>query len=180
METIFSCYLKMVQLPDELKRRNKIKVGAVVPRFDVVQITGYFPQLESIKNNKQGMVCLLLQETIKTGNQSGAERWLQGKNSFNFSAIHLLDDRMADGSLVGFGNPNREKTFSQRRLQNPFYDCRNDGFLFLIGADWQTIEILVIPNGLYTIQGNAKELVDGKYREALEQVRNNAKPFFIY
>ena len=78
METnIFSAYLKLEQLPDEVKSRNKIKLGAKVPRFDLTRLAGYYKPLESLKN-KKGQIILYLNETrgiIDSPDQRRADRF---------------------------------------------------------------------------------------------------------
>ena len=183
METnIFSAYLKLEQLPDEAKSRNKIKLGAKVPRFDLTRLAGYYKPLESLKN-KKGQIILYLNETrgiIDSPDQRRADRFLMGKDSLNFSSVFLLDGSTNGSGFVGYGNPNRSKTFGKKKLPNPFLECKNDGFLFLIAPDWQAVEILVIPDGCNTILGNAKALADGVYNEALGTMRATAKAFFQY
>ena len=183
METnIFSAYLKLEQLSDEVKSRNKIKVGASVPRFDLTRLAGYYKPLESLKN-KRGQIILYLNETrgiIDSPDQRRADRFLMCKNSLNFSSVYLLDSTPNDGSLIGYGNPNRAKTYSKDKKPNPFLEVKDDGFIFLIAPDWQTIETLIIPNGYNTILGNAKALADGVYNEAFGLMRATAKTFFQY
>jgi hypothetical protein len=183
METnIFSAYMKFEQLNDETKARHKIKVGAKVPRFDLTRFAGYYKPLKSLVNNK-GQLCLYLNGTmgiIDSPDERRAERYLQGKDSLNLSSVYLLQQSQISGDYVGFGNPNRAKTYSRTNKPNPFYECRDDGFLFLIAPDWRTIEILVVTNGYNTIQGNAKGLADGVYDGALETMREAAKTFFQY
>lgn len=185
METnIFSAYLKLEQLPDEVKSRNKIKLGAKVPRFDLTRWAGYYKPLESLKN-KKGQIVFYLNETrgiIDSTDQRRADRFLMGKDSLNFSSVYLLDGSIQnDGSgFVGYGNPNRAKTYSKDKKPNPFLEVKNDGFLFLIAPDWQAVEVLVIPDGYNTILGNAKALADGVYNEGLETMRATAKTFFQY
>ncbi len=175
--------MRFEQLPDELKRRNVIKVGAKVPRYDLTRLAGYYQPLQSLKTQK-GQVYLYLQEAkdrINSPDERRAERYLQGKDSLNLSSVYLLKrSTLTDGSIVGYGNPDRSKTFSKTHKPNPFYESRNDGFLFLITPDWVTIEILVVSDGYNTIQGNAKGLADGAYNEALETMRAAAKTFFQY
>jgi len=178
IEPTFKSYLKLVELSDEQKRAHNIKVGARVPRYDVTKAAGYFPQLKELKNDKE-QVYFYLTATRDTGNQSHAERNLQGKNSLNFSSIFIVETS-TEGVIYGFGNPNRKETYGKKNLPNPFYKNRNDGYLFIIQPGWYTIEILVIPDGLYTIEGNAKALIDGQYDEALETMRATAKTYFQY
>ena len=183
METnIFSAYLKLEQLPDEVKSRNKIKLGAKVPRFDLTRLAGYYKPLESLKN-KKGQIILYLNATrgiLDSPDQRRADRCLMGKDSLNFSSVYLLDCSTNGGGFVGYGNPNRSKTYSKDKKPNPFLEVKNDGFLFLIAPDWQAVEILVIPDGCNTILGNAKAMADGVYNEALATMRATAKTFFQY
>ncbi len=183
METnIFSAYLKLEQLPDEVKSRNKIKLGAKVPRFDLTRLAGYYKPLESLKN-KKGQIILYLNETrgiIDSPDQRRADRFLMGKDSLNFSSVYLLDCSTNGGGFVGYGNPNRAKTYSKDKKPNPFLEVKNDGFLFLIAPDWRSVEVLIIPDGYNTILGNAKAMADGVYNEALATMRATAKTFFQY
>lgn len=183
METnIFSAYLLFQQLPDEIKTRHKIKVGASVPRFDLVRMTGYYKPLESLKNPK-GQIYLLLNETrgiINSPDQRRADRFFMGKNSLNVSSVFLLDGSTNGGGFVGYGNPNRSKTYSKDKKPNPFFGCKDDGFLFLFAHDWKAVEILVIPDGCNTILGNAKALADGVFDGALATMRATSKTFFQY
>ena len=181
---IFSAYLCFEQLPDEVRTRHKIKAGAVakVPRYDLVKMAGYCKALSALTNNK-GMAVFYLVETrgrINSPDSRRADRNLQGKNSLNVSSVYLLDCEPKGGRLVGYGNPPRDKTFSKDKRPNPFYDSRNDGFIFLISDEWKRIELLIIPNGYNTVLGNAKALQDGVYDEALETMRKAATPFFEY
>jgi len=54
---MIDCYLKMQQLPDEVKRANKIKVGASVPRLDCVSMVGFYEGLKPLKSTK-GNLCM--------------------------------------------------------------------------------------------------------------------------
>lgn len=184
MEQMFVAYLKFEQLPDEVKTRHKIKVGAKIPRYDLTQLAGYYKPLESLKNDK-GQIILYLIETrgiIDSSDSRRADRYLQAKNSLNFSSVFLLDNSTPtnNGCFVGYGNPNRDETYSKDKKPNPFFKCRNDGFVFQISKDWKTIEVLIVPDGCNTILGNAKALADGVYNEAIETMRATAKPFFNY
>ena len=181
---MFSAYIRLEQLPDDVKSRNKIKLGASIPRFDVTATAGYYKPLEKLKNLK-GQIYLYLTETrgiINSPDQRRADRFLMAKNSINFSSVYLLE-QPTDGSgfFVGFGNPNDKKTCGKgKKIENPFYDNRNDGFLFVISHDWKSIEVLVIPDGKFTIMGNAKQFADGCLNEAINTLRKEAKTFFQY
>ena len=177
---MFSGYFRLEQLGDEVKAAHKIKLGAKVPRFDLVAKAGYYKPFEALKNPK-GMTIFYLNESkgiINSPDSRRADRYLQGKDSINFSSVYLLD--CIAPNLIGYGNPSGAKTFGKKQVPNPFLNDKNDGYLFIISKDFKTIEILIIPNGKFTIMGNAKELADGKYDEAIEQMRATAKPDFLY
>ena len=184
MGQIFAAYLKFAQLTDEVKKNHCIKVGAKVPRYDLIEMAGYYKPLESMKNQK-GQIVTWLNETrgiIDSPDNRRADRYLQGKSSLNISSVFLLDNSVntSDSYIIGYGTPNRAETYSKDKKPNPFYESRNDGFIFLIKSDWSTIEILVVPDGCNTILGNAKALADGVYNEALNTMRATAKQFYNY
>lgn len=177
---MFSAYMKFEQLPDAIKEKHKIKVGAKIPRFDLTEFAGYYRPIESLKN-KKGQVVLYLTETrgiIDSSDQRRADRFLMGKDSLNFSSVYLFDGESTN--IVGYGTPNAEKTFSAKKLPNPFFEHRDDGFLFAISEDWRAIEVLVLPKGKNTILGNAKALMDGVYNDAIKTIRQAATVFFKY
>ena len=179
---IFSAYMVWEQLPDEVKKRHKIKVDSKVPRFDLTHIAGYCKPLADLTNRKGQAVAYLVETRgiINSPDQRRADRYLQAKGSFNLSSIYLLDYDTKDGRMVGYGNPMRAETYSKEKRPNPFYDSRDDGFLFLISEDWKRIELLIVTNGINTILGNAKALADGVYNEALETMRKAATKFYQY
>lgn len=173
-------YIKIEQLPDELKAKHKIKIGGKTPRFDVTRFFGYYPELESIKNPK-GQIFFYLMENmgyINATDQRRADNRLQAKDSLNFSSIYLLN--LNTEPLVGYGNPYDQKTYSKDKKPNPFYECKTDGYLFIIQPDWKAIEIVVVTNGQPIIQAFAKAYADGEYNEAMATLRATAKPIFEY
>lgn len=177
---MFSGYFRIEQLSDEVKVVHKIKIGAKVPRFDLVAQAGDYKPFEALKNPK-GMTIFYLNECkgiINSPDSRRADRYLQGKDSINFSSVYLLD--CSAQNHIGYGNPSNAKTFGKKQVSNPFLNYKNDGYLFIISKDFKTIEILIIPNGKFTIMSNAKELADGKYDEAIDQIRASSRPDFLY
>lgn len=173
---VFSSYIKFEQLSDEEKRYLKIKIGAKVPRYDATYAAGYSKGFEDLRNSK-GQLFLYLIKTrgiISSPDVRRADNFLQAKDSFNVSSVFIYGG-IESGDITGYGNPSSSKTYGKDRKENPFYDSRNDGFLFIIANDWSSIEILTIPDGLHTILGNAKALADGQYTEALGVIRRSAK-----
>lgn len=188
----FTAYIRLEQLPDEVKKRHGGKAGAKIPRFDVTATAGYYKPLKDLQNYK-GMVVAYLNETrgiIDSNDTRRADRFLMGKcgkDSVNISSVYLLDTAAeggklcgyGDSNLFGYGNPNGNIKLKSGN-PNPFYESRNDGYLFLITPDWKQIEWLVIPDGLCTKLGNAIALAEGVYNEALQTMRAAAKTYFDY
>jgi hypothetical protein len=171
---MFSCYLK-------LERRQTIKKDgseSKTPRYLVTAQAGYFKPLQSITNAKNEIV-MYYQRNDKCNPNSTAETRIQCKGSVNFSSVYLENLKTGE-TLIGYGEPPQTKELKagKGKKPNPFYDSRADGYLFIITPDLNTIEIIIVPGARYIIQGIAKQLSDGQLNEALEQMRNTAKPVF--
>jgi len=192
---MFSNYLLLKQLPDEVKRKHKIKLESKTPRFDVIAHAGYYPPLERLKSSK-GQIFFNLLKTdgiINSPDNRRAGYSLQCSSppapikSVNFSSIYILETTNAD-FIIAYGEPPQGKLLKSAKdkkgnpiqRENPFFENGNDGYLFLISQDYSTIEILIIPDGRYLIKSYAMMLIDGKLTAALETIRNIAKSFFNY
>jgi hypothetical protein len=188
-------YLYLKQLPDEVKKRHKIKLESKTPRLDLLAYAGYYPPLERLKSSK-GQIFFNLLKTdgiINSPDNRRAGYSLQCSSppapikSVNFSSIFILEAQNND-FIIAYGEPPQGKLLKPAKgkdgkpiqRQNPFFENANDGYLFLISLDYTTIEILVIPDGRYLIKSYAIMLIDGKLSGALETIRNNTKPFFNY
>jgi hypothetical protein len=158
-----------------MERNQSIKKDGTeskTPRYVVTAKAGYFKPLTAIKSAKNEIV-MYCQRNDECNPNSKAEISLQCKGSVNFSSIYLLDIKIKE-TLIGHGEPPQTKELKGNK-QNPFYENRMDGYLFLISPDYRTIEILIVPNERYLIQGIAKQLLDGQFEEALKQMRDTAK-----
>jgi hypothetical protein len=173
----FSCYLKM-------ERRQSIKKDGTeskTPRYVVTAQAGYFKPLGALKN-AQDEIVMYYQRNDKCNPNSTAETRLQCKDSVNFSSVYLQNLKIGE-ILIGYGEPPQEKQLKPKKdksgkmIERPnlFYENRADGYLFIIAPDLKTIEILIVPNGRYLIQGTAKQLADGQFDEALKQMRETEK-----
>lgn len=177
---MFSAYFEMAALPNEVKAKNKIKVDAKIPRYDCIRFAGYYKGIEPFMN-KKGMFNLYLtraNELVNAPDERRADYVLQS-NSMNFSSLYPL----LNPELGGFawGEPNNKKSIGKKEPKpNPMYNFRNDGYLFVINPDYTKIELLIIENGRYTIQGYLKQLASGEFAEALKQMRAAAKTFYEY
>ena len=166
---MFSCYLKLERRQSTKKDGTESKT----PRYIAVAQAGYFKPLQSIKNAKNEIV-MYYQRNDKCNKKSTAETRLQCKGSVNFSSVYLENLKIGE-TLIGHGEPPQTKELKGGK-SNPFFENKADGYLFIITPDLNTIEIIIVPNGRYLIQGIAKQLADGQFDEALKQMRDTAKP----
>ncbi len=165
---MFSCYLKM-------ERRQTLKKDgseSKTPRYVVIAQAGYFKPLQAIKNTKNEIV-MYYQRNDKCNPNSTAETRLQCKGSINFSSVYL-DNLKVGETLIGYGEPPQTKELKSGK-QNPFFDNRADGYLFVISPNLNTIEILIVPQGRQLIRGYAAKLADGQLNEVLNEIRKSAK-----
>jgi len=165
---MFSCYLKM-------ERRQSIKKDGTeskTPRYVVTAQAGYFKPLQSIKN-AQNEIVMYYQRNDKCNPNSTAETRLQCKGSINFSSVYFENLKTGE-TLIGYGEPPQTKELKGGK-QNPFFDNRADGYLFVVAPDLKTIEILIVPQGRQLIRGYAAKLADGQLNEALNELRKSAK-----
>jgi hypothetical protein len=179
---MFDCYLKMQQLPDVVKSANGIKPGAKIPRLDCVAMAGYYEGLEPLISSK-GQLKFYLSQTrgiINSSDQRRAGYFLMGDHSINFSSIFQQKFDIADqNKCFSFGEPNSNETLKGGK-PNPMFNFCEDGYLFIHTADFTELEILIIAKGRYLIQGCLKKLANGGYDEALQAMREQAKPIFNY
>jgi hypothetical protein len=175
---MFSCYLKM-------ERRQSLKkdgTEGITPRYVVTANAGYFKPLQAIES-PNGDVVMYHQRNEKCNPNSTAETRLQCKGSVNFSSVYLEDLKVGE-TLIGYGEPPQNEMLKPKKGKNgklierpnPFYDNRADGYLFVMSPDFNTIEILIVPNGRQLIRGYTAMLADGQLNEELEQVRKSAFP----
>ena len=151
--------------------------GRKTYKFTIVAQAGYYPPMELLKG-KDGQVSMYLQEKLKEGDNVPS-MWLQAKDSLNFTGIK---DYFQDGKLsgYGYGYPLDKPTYSQENKPNPFYDYRQDGFLFIIHQDENnpkpvSIEFIVLEDARVLISAYCKQLVMGGFDEALKLLRMQAQ-----
>jgi hypothetical protein len=182
---MFSCYLNLERRQSTKKDGTESKT----PRYAVTAQAGYFKPLEVLKDTK-GNIVMYLNGTlgiIESPDTRRADCYLQCKDSMNFSSVYTLE--LNSKSIIAHGTPpdkqmlkpktvKKQGKVTQVERANPFYENRNDGYLFLIAPDYKTIEILIVPNGRYLIQGLAKKLADGQCDEAIKTMRVVAKQVF--
>jgi hypothetical protein len=178
---MFDCYINMQQLPDEVNRANKINVGASVPRLDCISMAGYYEGLRPLFSSK-GQLKFYLQQTrglINSNDQRRAGYFLMGEKSINFSSVFLQDFTTGQEKCYGYGEPNSNETLKNGD-PNPMQPFSEDAYLFITDQGFTELEILIIKRGRYLIQGYLKQLANGAFIDALNAMREQAKPIFNY
>lgn len=162
-------------------RLELCKEGIKTPKYRVVAEAGYYAPMESLKG-KDGYISMYLQNQRKERDDIPA-MWLQAKKSLNFTG---LKNYFIDGKISGFayGYPHDKKTYSKEAITNPFYEYREDGFLFLIKDDKTgvvpaSMELIVLEGAKVLIAAYCKQLVMGGFDNVLKSLREQAKPVSI-
>lgn len=159
---------------------NATQKGKITPKFTIVEQAGYYPPMEQLKG-RDGLVSMNLMEKLKEGDNVPSMR-LQAKASLNFTG---LKEYFVDGKLSGYayGYPLDKPTYSSKEKPNPFYEYKQDGFLFLIEQDEKeptnqvptSIELVVLEGAKVLISAYCKQLMMGGFDEALQALREQAK-----
>ncbi len=171
---MIKAYFKLVSLPATIKAANNIRSKA---RLDCVLFFGNYQGLTNFIN-KQGQLFFYKTPTrgfINTDYKRLAEWSLTG-NSMNLSSIYIDDVDYPD---IGYGYPNGNRHLSNGS-QNPLFEFRNDGYLFLMNSDYSEIEILIIPDGRNLISSFYQKMIDGGFDEEIGELRKQAKLFHQY
>lgn len=162
------------------KMVNTTQKGKKTPKYTITAQAGYYPPMELLRG-RDGQISMNLMEKLKEGDNVPSMR-LQSKNSLNFTG---LKDYFQDGKLSGFayGYPLDKPTYSKDEKPNPFFDYKQDGFLFLIEQDEKdptnltptSIELVVLEGAKVLISAYCKQLVMGGFDETLQALREQAQ-----
>ena len=158
---------------------NTTENGKKTPKYTIIGESGYYPSMEHLRG-RDNKISMNLMEKLKEGSNVPSMR-LQAKNSLNFTG---LKDYFIDGEISGcaYGYPDDKPTYSSKNKPNPFYDYREDGYLFLIHQDENnpqnlipiSIELMVLEGAKAVISGYCKMLSQGGFDEALMSARKVA------
>jgi hypothetical protein len=153
------------------------------PKYVITEQAGYYPPMELLKG-RNGLISMYLMEKLKEGENVPAMR-LQAKDSLNFTG---LKEYFVDGKLSGYayGYPLADRTYSSRKKENPFYEYKDDGFLFIVHQDKTAptaqkqikptvIELVVLDGAKVLISSYCKQLMMGGFDEAVKSLREQAK-----
>ncbi|MEO5238924.1 hypothetical protein ABH055_10290, partial [Bacteroides ovatus] len=151
-------------------------------KYRITAQAGYFPPMETIIG-RDGKVSMYLQVSKDSGSKkdNSPAMKLQAKDSLNFTG---LKDYFVDGKLSGFayGYPLATETYSSKQKPNPFYDYKDDGYLFIIHQDKNAntvrptvIELIVLDGAKVLISSYCKQLMMGGFDEAIKFLREQAE-----
>jgi len=153
------------------------------PKYVITAEAGYYPPMEQLKG-RDGKVSMFLMDKLKEGANVPSMR-LQAKNSLNFTG---LKDYFVDGKLSGYayGYPLADATYSKDGKPNPFFEYKEDGFLFLVGQDEKAateqdkirpsyFELVVLEGAKVLVSSYCKSLLMGGFDDTLELLREQAK-----
>jgi hypothetical protein len=165
-------------LPDEVRAVNKIKSKS---RLDCILCTdktenGY-KGLTKFVNYKGQMFFYKTpaRDFVNTDSKRLAEWSLTG-GGLNFSSIYIDDIEFPE---IGYGYPNAKRILSNGS-ENPLFEFRNDGYLFMMNKDYSAIELFVIPDGRNLISSYYQKMIDGGFDDDVRELRNQAKIFYPY
>ena len=158
------------------KMVNTTPKGKKTPKYTITAQAGYYPPMELLRG-RDGLVSMNLMEKLKEGSNIPSMR-LQAKNSLNFTG---LKEYFEDGKLSGYayGYPLDKSTYSKNNKTNPFYEYKQDGYLFMVYQDKKdptniiptSIELVVLEDAKVLISAYCKQLKMGGFDEALAALR---------
>ena len=155
--------------------------GKTTPKYTIIEAAGYYPPMQELVG-RDGKISFNLLEQEREDKSSTPPMKLQAKNSLNFTG---LKDFWVEGKMSGFayGYPNSKPTYSSKAKPNPFFQYKDDGFLFLLEQDEKdpsnvtptSIELVVLEGAKVLISAYCKQLVMGGFDEALKLLRMQAQ-----
>lgn len=175
---MIGAYYKLATLPDEVRAANKIRSKARLDcLFFTDMVAGNYKGLTNFVNHKGQLFFYKTpcRDFVNTDSKRIAEWSLTG-NGLNFSSIYIDD---LDFTELGYGYPNANRHLSNGK-ENPLFEFRNDGYLFLINKDYSEIELLVIPDGRNLLSSYYQKMIDGGFDDEIRQLRHQGKAFYQY
>ena len=162
------------------RMENTTQKGKKTPKYTIKGQAGYYPPMEQLKG-RDGLISMNLMPQSREEKSSTPPMRLQAKNSLNFTG---LKDYWVGGKMSGFcyGYPDPRPTYSSKNKPNPFFGCKDDGFLFIFHCDEQdptnltpiSIELIVLEGAKVLMGAYCKMLAMGGFDEALAALRKQA------
>lgn len=161
-----TAYYKFEKLSEETRKQNKIRSNK---RLDCSQFTDDKGRLTNFVNSKDQLFAYLTEPYtfVKASTKRMADWALTNSTGGNLTSLFTDDIEFPQ---YYYGYPDKSK-------RSPF---ANDGYLFVANDDMTVIELFIIENGRNLISAYYQELIDGTFNSEMQQLRNQAKPFFDY
>ena len=155
------------------------------PKYVITGEAGYYPPMDDIRG-RDGLVSVYLMTKRENQTKSSVPAMsLQAKNSLNLTG---LKDYFVNGDLSGFayGYPLDKPVYSSKERPNPFFEYREDGFLFVMHQDEEApssearqlpswFEMIVLQGGKCLISAYCKALMNGGFDDRLAELRKQLK-----
>lgn len=153
------------------------------PKYVLVRAWGDYSPMNKLKG-RDSMVSMYLLPKREGQSSNCPQMHLQAKGSLNLSG---LKDYFINGKLSGFafGFPPSTPIYSSKAKPNPFYQYKEDGFLFVVHQDKEAptsaeqqrpdyIELLVLDGCKILIGSYCKQLSAGSFDEILNVLRRDS------
>lgn len=155
------------------------------PKYVITAEAGYYPPMDELRG-RDGRVSVYLMAKRENQTKSSVPAMsLQAKNSLNLTG---LKDYFVNGALSGFayGYPLDKHVYSSKERPNPFFECREDGFLFVVHQNEEAstpeakqlpteFEMIVLQGGKCLISAYCKALMNGGFDDRLTELRKQIK-----
>ena len=156
------------------------------PKYVIKAQAGYYPPMDKIVG-RDGKVSMFLLASRDSGSRkdNAPAMKLQAKDSLNFTG---LKDYFVDGKLSGYayGYPLEAETYSKEKKPNPFFEYRDDGYIFIIHQNDEAsteaeklkpscIELIVLEGAKVLIPAYCKQRMMSGFDDALRALREQAK-----
>lgn len=146
-----------------------------IPRYDVVAQAGYWEGWNAC-TSPAGQLYF----TLVPNDRNPSYKHEATTPTLNLQAhpkgmcLNLTGLRFApDSTTVASGEPCADAKLKNGK-DNPLYQWRNDGFLFLFSDDKATLEIIVITAGRAFVDAYRQQLATGGFNDWLSETRKNA------
>lgn len=149
-------------------------------KYRIIKQVGYYPPMDALRG-KDGTIHFYLLPSKDSGStkDNAPAMKLQGKNSLNFTG---LKEYYKGGKLSGFsyGYPLDKETYSKKEIRNPFYEHKEDCFLFIMHNDEASansqrpsaIELIVLKDAKVLGAAYLEQLAKGGFETELKQMRD--------
>lgn len=169
-----SAYARFILNPYKTTKKNGTQPRKI-PRYDVAAQAGYWEGWKAC-TSPTGQLYL----TLVPNDRNPSYKHEPTTPTLNVQAhpkgmsLNLTGLRFApDSTTVASGEPSADAKLKNGK-DNPLYQWRNDGFLFLFSEDKATLEVIVITGGRAFIDAYRQQLAAGGFSDWLAEVRKTA------